>query len=188
MIRAGKVNLSERDLNAIRTAREWRNLITHYEFEFSTPTIKSVFSILLGFYLEFNRNQLQQNIEMNLPTDLWSQAIKINAYFEELRSRAVKRIEEENIDKQELWIRKICNADTIVVHDIGNINSLYAVCYTCGYNEDTVYCAKCIGPFYFSDLELIHVNILEDERLEYVCRDCFESLVTFDHVQPFDRS
>jgi hypothetical protein len=187
LIKIGKVNLSERDINAIHTAREWRNLITHYEFEFSIVTIKSVFAILFGFYLEFNRNQLQQHIEMLLPTDLWTQAIKINTYFEELKSRAVKRIQEENIDKQRLWSCKVCNADTVVVHETGNVNSLYAVCYTCGYNEDIVYCAKCMGPFYFSDLELIQVNISQDERLEYVCRDCFESLIVFDHIHSFNR-
>ena len=95
LVTISKVDFTENDKNALKTAREWRNLIVHYEFEFSVETVKPVFAKLFGFLSTFNRVHLKREVSALLPKQLWNKSIEIDEYANELLDRALKRIAEE---------------------------------------------------------------------------------------------
>lgn len=177
-----KVDLSERDIKAINTAREWRNLITHHEFKFSVETIKSVYAILFGFCAEFNRKHLDQDLGKILPQELWRCALSVSAYFEELKHRAGIRIKEENDINQWVCPCNQCGASTFVLQpNLANIIAYYGLCYVCGHNEELSGCDRCLGLFYFDDLKMAYIERPQGESSwVQVCSDCHTALIQID--------
>src|SRR5713101_893086 len=93
------VSITDSDINAIQTAIQWRNLVVHYEFEFSTEKLKPVFAKLLGFLTEFHKSHLGVDLADHVNGGNWKEAIAIDDYAKALFERAQKRIKKEHIDR-----------------------------------------------------------------------------------------
>lgn len=178
LIKICDITLSESELNAINTARNWRNMITHYEFEFSISTIKGVFSVLFGFLVDFNRKHLNQNLQTVIPNELWLQAVGIKSYFIELIQRAQVRINEEAIGTQRIRGCWQCGAYTFVLAQEGDKILLSGHCYACGFGEDLGYCEICTGIFSFDDLEFVQIGGKGNEIWGHICKDyCLQKVL-----------
>ena len=57
-----KIEISDEDKRFIEIAKAWRNSIVHHQFKFSLKKVKTVFSVLLGFYTNFFQMNLKSNI------------------------------------------------------------------------------------------------------------------------------
>ena len=175
LIKIVKVKFHEEDIRALRTAKEWRNLITHYEFSFDINTIKPVFSQLFGFISHFHRVNLNRELSTVLPAELWETAIQIEDYSNALYERAIQRIK----DEKRKWICTCirCWHDTFV--DDNSIDT----CYLCGFHEKSVVCQECGQGLFESESHQVYYGkwythkegkqVLED-WYPHLCHKCYE--------------
>lgn len=169
LVDISEIAIDKTDIHAVKTAAEWRNRVVHFEFEFSTTTLKSVFAKLLGFYGSFNQRHLGEEIHSILPPPLLEEALRIEEYTKELVARAKKRAKEEEIEDSWLWPCPACGWETFVAQD--DINK----CYVCGYTEEVLQCEDCGLVDYASEMRKIYTgNYKGLEAWRYVCRDCAE--------------
>nr|MBC8416176.1 hypothetical protein [Candidatus Cloacimonadota bacterium] len=108
LIRIAKVEITHENIESISIAKKWRNLIIHYEFDFSIQLVKSVFSRLFSFLLDFYKQQLDEEVKDILPGYLWDEALEIEEYLIELAKITIEKINVEGYDVM--------------------------TCYNCGYN------------------------------------------------------
>lgn len=162
-----KLEIERKDIDTIHTALEWRNLVVHYEFEFSIERLKTVFSRLLGFYSSFNQKHLAKEMYAFLPQELMDEALKIEEYTQELVKRAKERIEEENIDYIWVWECPSCGYETFVVQD--NI----CTCYVCGFSDEVVECEDCGHIDFVDEMTEIEIGNMKGHDLQKcVCKSC----------------
>lgn len=169
------VCLTKEDVKAIEIAREWRNAIVHYEFILSIPTAKAAFAQLLGFLTTFNRQHLKREVSAGIQPELWTKAIEIRHYANELYERALLRIKEENITKICTCIK--CWYDTFVWER--NIDQ----CYLCGFADKGTVCQECGKGLFSSEAHKVYYGKWyrgnpSDGKLEDwypdLCDDCCE--------------
>jgi hypothetical protein len=163
------VQFSPDDLETLKVASHWRNLVVHFEFQFSVQELKSVFGKLFGFLSQFHQTHLGQSIQTYLPDDLWDEAISINEYGKELFGRAQLRIQQENIDSNLVWTCNHCGWESFVIQDD------LCLCLVCGHQEGVDQCADCENIFYDSEMEDIYVgNAKGLDASIRLCVFCFE--------------
>jgi hypothetical protein len=167
------VNFSTYDLKAISSAKKWRNLIVHYEFEFFPKELKIVFAQLLGFSLHFNKKQFDIHLDEKVKSKAWNEALDIMDYATEIGERAQKLIEEEDIDLDFIWECPNCGFDTFVIQD--DINS----CYVCGYAEDVFECEECKNLFFKFDCKEYQIS---DEEYKQYCNECYDDKIELDEI------
>lgn len=148
--RVSSKHLSLDDIKNIQLAASIRNSITHHEVDVSVEQVKVIFASLLGFYADFCRRHLQVEISSSVPKVLWTKAISISAYANELYKRAEKRLKDENIDSQYLITCIKCWHDTFV--DKRDICS----CYLCGFSEPTTVCQECGAGLFESEAHRVY--------------------------------
>jgi hypothetical protein len=178
LVKIIKIDFREEDLRALRIAKEWRNLITHYEFSFDITTVKPVFSQLFGLLSYFHSVQLKRELSASIPSELWNEAISIKEYSDELYERALKRIKDE---KRKFLITCIrCWHDTFVED-----NSI-DTCYLCGFHEMTTVCQECGEGLFESEALQVYYGkwyshkdgkqVLED-WYPHLCNKCYEKFL-----------
>jgi transcription elongation factor Elf1 len=172
------IQFSDNDIAVIQTAKSWRNVIVHYEFDFSPKELKLVFARLLGFSMHFNKLEFDISLAGKIKTEAWEEALSIIEYASELYERARKIIEEENIEPEFIWDCPNCGYDTFVFEN--EINC----CYVCGFAEEVVECLGC-GDFYFeSETKEYQVDIDIYERF---CNDCYNKKSSDDYYDYMNR-
>lgn len=159
------IQFSKNDLTAIETAKKWRNLIVHYEFEIEPKELKLVFAKLLGFSMHFNKKEFDLYLDAEVKGKSWDEALKILEYASELYERAKEIIKEEDRSIDLIWDCPSCGYDTFIIED--EINC----CYVCGFAEDVIECPDCKNFYFLSETEEYQVG---DESYRRFCRDCFE--------------
>jgi hypothetical protein len=164
-----KVAITEADLSAIRTATQWRNLVVHYEFEFSIEVLKPVFARLLGFLTDFYQSHLGLFLADHVRDENWREAVSITDYGAELSNRAKLRFQSEKIDAQFVWTCPRCGNDTFVIQD--NVNT----CYVCNFQDVVAECENCGELFFHSDLHEVITLAFRDRETRKLLRDkCYE--------------
>ena len=137
--------------------------------EININVAKATFVSLFGFLSDFNRKHLNQELIEILPEQLWNEVLNITEYAKELLDRAYRRIEEEGIDYNWIWICRECNNDTFIVQD--DINT----CYFCGNSEILGECGRCEKIIYYDTIRKIYTgNYKGTDRWEEVCKNCYE--------------
>lgn len=163
--RIATVQFSKNDLIAIETAKKWRNLIVHYEFEIQPKELKFVFAKLLGFSMHFNKKEFDIYLDAEIKGNAWDEAISIIEYASELYERAQKLIEEEEIQLEFIWECPNCGYDTFIIQD--DINC----CYVCGFAEDVFECSDCKELYFESKCKEYQVD---EEVFEKYCTNCYQ--------------
>ena len=159
------VILSKEDKEKINEAKNWRNLIIHYELEVEPDTLKIVFAKLLGFSSHFNKKEFDIFLEAEIDSNAWDEALKIFEYENELINRGLKLIEEEGILHDLILECPNCKFDMFVIQD--NIDT----CYLCGYTDEIIECGEC-KEFCFRSQTYDHQT--GDNRFELFCEECHE--------------
>jgi rubrerythrin len=176
-----KVSITETDMSAIRTAIEWRNLIVHYEFEFSTEALKPVFAKLLGFLVDFHKSNLDLSLADHVSTASWDEAVSIAEYGSELFDRAQIRFETEKIDLKNIWSCPRCGSDAFVIQD--NINT----CYVCNFQDEILECNDCQEFFFRDDMHKVIKLVGRDREVEtLLCSRCYEKHQWYEDEQFYD--
>jgi len=167
-----RLQFSEKDIKTLASAKKWRNLIVHYEFELKPAELKPLFAKLLGFLSYFHLKYLDETLDNMVPTYLWENAIEIVDYAAELCKTAEKHFEEEGIEILFIWSCRKCGWDAFVVQD--EINT----CYVCGWSEDVIECPECRELFYEDACEELQIGA---EEFELFCESCYERQIYDRH-------
>ena len=160
-----KLYFSRSDIKTLTSAKKWRNLIVHYEFEINPKELKPLFAKLLGFLSYFHRKHLDDTLDNIVPTALWEKAIEIFEYSSELYERAKKLFNEEEIDSDLIWACEKCGWDAFVIQDIINTR------YVCGWWANVIECPDCRENFFEDDCKELQTG---DEQYELFCNDCYD--------------
>lgn len=168
LTKISEVEFSKKNIQDLSSARKWRNLIVHHEFELKPVELKVLFARLLGFLSYFNFKHLDETLDNIVPPNLFEKAIEIKDYASELFKTAEKHFEEKDIDISLIWPCNKCGWDAFVIQD--EINT----CYVCGWKESVVECPECHEFFYEDDGEELQSG---DEEFELICDSCFQDYV-----------
>jgi hypothetical protein len=171
--RISSVQFSKNDLTAIETAKRWRNLIVHYEFEISPEELKLVFAKLLGFSMHFNKKEFNIYLDAEIKGNAWDEALSIFEYATELYERAKKTIVDEGIKLEFVWDCPSCGYDTFIIQDAINC------CYVCGFTEDVFECPDCKDFYFESESREYQIG---DEIFENYCRNCYDKRMHDDEM------
>ncbi|HMR00661.1 MAG TPA: hypothetical protein PKE39_16680 [Ignavibacteria bacterium] len=172
-----KIDVSSKDIDAIKIASRWRNAIVHFEIEFNIETVKSIFVKLFSFLDYFHRKHLQENLMNILDTALWDEAMSIKEYAREIYERAQVRFQEDKIEAEFVWNCPNCDMPSFVIQD--DINT----CYVCGYEDDVIQCESCQEFFLISDTEAVEQYDYEGSEIRNLCFKCKE-----DYLEELDYS
>lgn len=160
-----KLNLSSDEAEALKSAKNARDEITHYEVDQNIQHLKLSFSRLLGFLGDFHRAHFAAPLYEQIDQNLWTKGLSIQEYGKELHKRACKHVDSElELTEYDNVIPCLaCNWRPMVVLEDGD-----ASCYVCGYKTNITFCSRCDSPFE-SDEEK------ELDRKNH-CQRCFEYL------------
>ena len=79
---AAQIELTSDELRSIRTAKKWRDAITHYEFEMSAYEVESVFVELFELLTRFhNEHTVFGLLHEQIDPDLWDVEAELFAFF-----------------------------------------------------------------------------------------------------------
>jgi hypothetical protein len=172
------LKFSKNDLSAIETAKKWRNLIVHYEFEIKPIELKLVFAKLLGFSMQFNKKEFDIYLDAEVKGKYWDEALSVIEYASELYERAQKLIEEESIPKKLICDCPNCGYDTFIIQDKLNC------CYVCGFSEGVFECPDCNELFFESESREYQTG---DEIFEKFCSNCYERRIDEDRSDYYNK-
>jgi RNase P subunit RPR2 len=141
----------------------------HFEFALSVAELKPAFAKLLGFIIHFHREHLDESLSSVIHNDLWSEAIKVQDYGQELFSRAQARLSKEKIDNNLVWVCLKCGWEAFVIQD--DINT----CYVCATQEDVVECDSCHELEYAANTEATSSGSEAEDYELVVCRGCIDA-------------
>lgn len=166
------VQISQDDKRIIELARDWRNTIVHFEFDFPVDQLKSVFARLFGFLSNFYLENFNTSLRGYLGDDEWERVLEIKDYLKELEMRAEKKLTALTFEPEEIWLCIMCGARTFVIKEgLG-------ICLTCHYKENVPMCTHCGSR----ELEWYTREIQEqmddgESRTVRVCDSCYEDSV-----------
>jgi hypothetical protein len=167
-----RISITEGDTSAIRTAINWRNLVVHYEFEFSSEALKPVFAKLLGFLTSFHKAHLDSFLADHVSSENWNEAVAITAYGKELFTRAQTRFTDEQIEPGFIWTCPRCAAEAFVIQD--DIDT----CYVCNFQQAVLQCERCEEFFFDDQVQEVIVNEIHDHEIkERMCDDCHKKYI-----------
>lgn len=163
------VAVSKTDLELIENATKWRNEIVHSEFSLNVTELKSAFSVLLGFIRSFHDTVLQDSLADHLPKELWTKALAIQEYGDELFSRALQQIKSEGVEAERVIACPRCGrASCVLMEDTCR-------CYVCNSSENLIECESCHSLVPESQTTPSWTGITEDEMWEtHICRACMD--------------
>ncbi len=133
----GNTKLSDKDKRRIKQAINLRNQITHSEYELTSHHAEAKYFELFGFVVHFQQFHLNVEIEDIIDSDLIEQLLNIEKSRKELISKAHHRIEENEIEEDNILECPNCLAHTLVIED--GIDT----CYTCRNKAMLVECPHC---------------------------------------------
>jgi hypothetical protein len=157
-----KLEISTDEREALRTAKQARDQIIHYEVDQNVEYLKLSFARLLGFLADFHTAHLDTPLYDRIDKNLWIKGLAIREYGQELHERAMKRVANEvQLTEYDATIAcPACSWRPMVVLEDGESN-----CYVCGYKTRITFCKRCDTPFESHE---------EDQSRDNHCKGCFE--------------
>lgn len=139
----GNIEFDEADKAALKTVRETRNEIEHYEFKFNEEESKIVVGNILTFIFNFSSCELGLNwAQRRIEDPRWMKLNEYASFFEAQKTYLLERVENEEIETIE------CPVCFIDLFDVDA-----EVCLLCGHREEVIYCSWCQSPFLYSEAE-----------------------------------
>jgi ribosomal protein L37E len=139
----GGLEFSKEDISAIKSARDKRNQIEHYEFEISDKEAKALVGQAISFIFKFCEEHLSLDWKHeHLKNKSWRTLRQYTELYSELLRKAHEQIEREEIYSIECTS---CHNDTFDVDE--------ERCLVCGHKEEVLDCKWCKAPYIFSACE-----------------------------------
>ena len=96
---------------------------------------------MFAFLVYFHHKHFEIEIDDIIPAECFYEILKIETNLKELKEKAYKRIEEEQIDVEYIRDCPNCEEDTYILGEEEGI------CYLCRYKEQNIQCQHC-GEWY----------------------------------------
>ena len=167
------IRLSDEQVQMVRTARNLRNQIEHFEFEISPEKAKIHVGSLLSFVFEFTREHLPPGNDRRLDlvgqlrdNELWEDLRRVTDYFSRHASMVNERLKEEG---RTILTCPSCAADTFSDEE--------GKCRLCDQpGGERIVCHECSQPLWeefatFLDAEG-RQTLFMAERMRALCPNC----------------
>ena len=139
----GGIKFSKQEARAIKTAREKRNEIEHFEFSISENAAKVLTGQVLSFIFSFSEEHLQLDWKsIHLKEKHWWILSQYTEFYSDVLRKAQDKITEEELYTIECTS---CHNDTFSVD--------YEKCMVCSHEEEVLDCKWCKEPYIFSSCE-----------------------------------
>lgn len=149
----GEVEFTVSDQAALKTLRETRNEIEHYEFELNEEEAKVVIGNILVFIFRFSCDEVGLDwADRRLSDPAWVKLNEYAAFYEAQQTHILEVLAASDIPTVDC---PMCHNDTFDLET--------EVCLLCGHREEVLECVRCKASYLYSDAEY------EDAGL---CRDC----------------
>nr|WP_319394936.1 hypothetical protein [uncultured Desulfobacter sp.] len=139
----GGVEFEDEDQAALKTIREKRNEIEHYEFFIGENEAKIVIGNVLVFIFKFSCDEIGLDwADRRLNDPSWAKLNEFAEFYEAQREHILNTIIDSEIPTLDC---PICRNDTF------DMNS--EVCLLCGHKEEALQCAICNAEYLYSNVE-----------------------------------
>jgi hypothetical protein len=139
----GNVEFKDEDQAALKTIREKRNEIEHYEFSVSEKEARVVIGNVLVFIFRFSCDEVGLDwADRRISDPAWSKLNEFAEFYEAQRAHILDTIQGSMIPTQDC---PVCHNDTFDLEA--------EVCVLCGHREDVLECKVCKISYLYSDVE-----------------------------------
>ena len=143
--RIGDIDFTPKDESRLKKAIKLRNEITHSDFSVNISMLEANFHEVFAFLAEFNRRTFSVHINEVLDGAMLVDFLQNRKHHQEMLSRAVARIEEEDVDSSLIRSCAYCGENTLIEGE-----DAIATCYLCHHFEELVECNGC-GELFIDD-------------------------------------
>lgn len=139
--RIGEVEFNEIDQSALKTIREKRNEIEHYEFSIDATEAKVVIGSVLAFIFRFASDEVGLDwAGRRIEDPAWKRLNEYAEFYELEKSRVLEALEDGDIPAIEC---PICGNETFDMEA--------EVCLLCGHREPVLECKSCMASYLHSN-------------------------------------
>lgn len=155
------IEFTKEELELLNCARQWRNQIIHFEFEFNEENVKSIYSALLAFLAYYHSIHGESSMEWEVDKELWEATKPLFKKREKMINLAKAKLRKLNLSETDLWTCRHC----------GNkyLSPSERVCYACGHSEEIQRCENCNRYTLLDDLNFV---FSEHDRMYHLCAVC----------------
>lgn len=139
----GNVEFKDEDQAALKTIREKRNEIEHYEFSISEKEARVVIGNVLVFIFRFATDEVSLDwADRRINDPSWSKLNEFAEFYEAQRTYITETLWDSDIPTQDC---PICRNDTFDLES--------EACVLCGHREEVLECVVCKASYLYSDVE-----------------------------------
>jgi len=139
----GEVEFNEADQSALKTIREKRNEIEHYEFSIDATEAKVVIGSVLAFTFRFASDEVGLDwARRRIEDPAWKRLNEYAEFYELEKARVLETLEGSDIPTMEC---PICGNETFDMEA--------DVCALCGHREPVLQCKSCKADYLYSNVE-----------------------------------
>lgn len=139
----GNVDFKKEDRAALKTIRDKRNEIEHYEFSISEKEARVVIGNVLVFIFRFATDEVGLNwADRRINDPSWSRLNEFAEFYEAQLAYITETLWDSEIPTQDC---PICRNDTFDLES--------EVCVLCGHREEVLECKWCKADYLYSDIE-----------------------------------
>ncbi|WP_421194362.1 hypothetical protein [Aeromonas enteropelogenes] len=141
--RIGGVEFNEADQSALKTIREKRNEIEHYEFSIDATEAKVVIGNVLAFIFRFATDEIGLDwAARRIEDPAWKRLNEYAEFYEIERGRVLEILEFSGLPIMEC---PMCGNETFDMEA--------EVCVLCGHREPVLKCESCKADYLYSKVE-----------------------------------
>lgn len=139
----GGVEFKDEDQAALKTIREKRNEIEHYEFSISEKEARVVIGNVLVFIFRFSCDEVGLDwADRRINDPAWSKLNEFAEFYEAQRTHIMDTLLDSMIPTQDC---PVCHNDTFDLES--------EVCVLCGHREEVLECRVCKASYLYSDVK-----------------------------------
>ena len=140
----GEIEFKESDQSALKTIREKRNEIEHYEFSIDETEARVVIGSVLVFIFRFATDEVGLNwADRRINDPAWTKLNNYAEFYEIQRAHVLETLEGSGIPTTEC---PMCRNETFDMEA--------EVCVLCGHREPVLQCNVCKADYLYSNVEL----------------------------------
>jgi hypothetical protein len=143
LVKIGNIEFGDEDQAALKTIREKRNEIEHYEFQISDTESRLVIGNVLVFIFKFACDEVGLDwASRRIDDPNWAKLNEFAEFFESQRRTIIKQLQGSGLPTQDC---PVCRNDTFDLES--------EVCVLCGHREEVLQCVQCNADYLYSDAE-----------------------------------
>jgi hypothetical protein len=140
----GGVEFKDEDTAALKTIREKRNEIEHYEFTISEDEAKVIIGNVLVFIFRFSCDEIGLDwADRRLHDPAWSKLNEYTEFYKAQLAHILDTLEDSGLPTIDC---PMCHNDTFDIES--------EVCLLCGHREEVLKCENCKADYLYSVVEL----------------------------------